>query len=70
MARIKTDRFQRAVDKLMKEVEVAVEDAKGDFPDVGEDDLFYEMAKAMLLQSEASEAVKNEVRRCYGIGGF
>lgn len=50
---------------LVEEVRLGVEDAKGDNPDVGEDDITYEIAMSMTAGLPRKEAVM--VQRMCGI---
>jgi hypothetical protein len=52
--------FNQAVLTALSEIEVGVEDAKGDFPDVNEDDLYHEIAQGVLLSYPYE--VRKEVR--------
>lgn len=52
-------------DELVAEIEAGCEDAKGDNPEVGEDDIVYEIAKSMTTGLHKDDA--REVQQRVGI---
>lgn len=56
--------FEEQVEEARREVEAAVLDSRGDFPDLGDDDRYHEMVEAVTFG--LPPAVVNEVRRRFG----
>jgi arsenate reductase-like glutaredoxin family protein len=55
---------QSEVDTILAEVEAAVEDARADYPDVNDDDLYHAMMDSILTQKP--DVVRREVRMRLG----
>jgi hypothetical protein len=53
------------MDTLEQEIKDGIEDAKGDFPEVGEHDLVHEIVNSMTTGHSLS--VRNEMRRRFGL---
>lgn len=56
--------FDEQVEEAVRDVEAAVTDTRGDFPDLGEADRYHEMVVSVTFGRPP--AVANEVRRRFG----
>jgi hypothetical protein len=56
--------FEEQVREALRDVETGVEDSRGDFPDLNDDDRYHEAVIAATFGRPA--AVANEVRRRFG----
>lgn len=54
------DQYGQTVDEVVEQIQAGINDAKGDHPDVGEDDIAYELTNNMTYGAPA--AFKREVR--------
>jgi hypothetical protein len=59
------DSINSQVEEALEAVETGVADARSDFPDVGEDDLYHEVATSVVALY-ADPTVRGEVRRRLG----
>jgi hypothetical protein len=65
IARVKARHdFEAQVEAALEDVETGVDDARADFPDVGEDDLYHEVAQS--IAAVYPPAIGAELRRRLG----
>ncbi len=57
---------EAALDALHAQIEVMMEDARGEWPDVSEDDIYNEMVHSALLDV-ADEEIRREIYRTTGV---